>query len=126
VALPRQQHDVAGSGRVESRCDRLAAVRDEQQVVFPPPAGSLGAACDVVEDGAAVLTARVFVGHHDEASTLTGDASHLRAFGRVPFAGRPEDRDDPAAARRRARARRSSTVVSDAGLCAKSTTTPKG
>ena len=103
VALARQQHDVAGPGRLERGGDRGAPVGDELQVLAAPLAGGLGAARDLVEDRLAVLAARVLVGDDDEAGALPGDAAHLRPLRRVALAGRAEHRDEPAATCRRGR-----------------------
>ena len=97
MTLAGQQHHVTGAGGLEGCRDRLAAVRDEQQVMPAPPAGRLRATGDLVEDRLAILAARVLVGHDHQACALTGDTAHLRALGRVPLAGRAEHRDDPSA-----------------------------
>ena len=94
-----------GRARSKRRLDGRPAVGDEQQVVAAALAGGLGAARDLVEDRVAVLAARVLVGDDDEPAALAGDPAHQRPLGRVALAGRPEDRDQPAAARRRDRAR---------------------
>ena len=103
VALAGQQDDVARPGPLEGGLDGRAAVGDEQQVVAAPAAGGLGPAGDGVEDRLAVLATRILVGDDDQPAALPGDPAHQRSLGRVALAGRPEDRDQPAAPRRRHR-----------------------
>ena len=74
-----------------------------QQVVVATLAAGLGAARDLVEDRVAVLAARVLVGDDHDPGPLAGDPAHQRPLGRVALAGRAEDRDHAATARRRER-----------------------
>ena len=104
VALAGEQDDVAGASGLERGLDRRASIGDELEVVAALAAGGLRAAGDLVEDGLAVLAARILVGDDHQPGTLAGDATHHGALGRVALPGRPEHDDEPAAARGGARA----------------------
>ncbi len=99
MALPGEQHDVAGAGTLDGRFDGFATVGDHEEVVTAALAGRLGATRDLVEDGLAVLAARVLVGDDHDPGTLAGDPAHQRALGRVALPGRAEDGDQSPAAR---------------------------
>ena len=88
-------------GRARSNAASIAARRSaiDQQVVVAPLADGLRATRDLVQDGVAVLAARILVGDHDDPGALAGDPAHRRPLGGVAFAGRAEDRDQAAAAR---------------------------
>ena len=90
MALPGEEHDVAGARPLERRGDRCGPVGDQQEVVAATLAGRLRAAGDLIEDRLAVLAAGVLVGRDHEAGSLGGDPAHHRPLLDVPLPRRPE------------------------------------
>ena len=106
--LPGDQHDVSFAAGLDRPCDRRAPVGLDLEL------GRAGE--DLVDDRERVLAARI-VGRDDrDVGELVRDPPHERALLAVAVAAAAEDADDAAVAR--ARAPRSSTRSSDAGLCA--------
>ena len=120
VALAGEQDDVArvGPARRPPRSPLGRSAMSSRSWPRRRPAASAPAR-DRLEDRVAVLAARVLVGHDDQPAALAGDPAHQRPLGRVPLAGRAEDRDQPAAAGRRdRREQRRGRPASEAGLWA--------
>ncbi len=84
VALPGEEHDVAGARPLERCGDRGGTVGDEEEVVAATLAGRLCAAGDLVENCLAVLAAGVLVGRDYEAGSLGGDRGPSSAASRRP------------------------------------------
>ncbi len=97
VAFAGQQDDVVGSGRVDRRLDRRAAVRLNGD---PRIGRILEARKDVLDDFERILGSRIVAGHEDPVGHLPAHAGHSRPFGLVSVASAAEQRNEFSLAQR--------------------------
>ncbi len=95
MALAREEYDITRSRAAHGRSDGTGTIGDDQQVLATPSADRLGSGRDGVEDGYAVLSARILVGDDDEATALAGDPAHRTTLAGITLAGGADDRDEP-------------------------------
>jgi hypothetical protein len=100
VAFAGEKNDISGLSPAERRGDCLTAIGDAQEIDTAPLADSFGSSRDLIKYCRAILAARVFVRHDDEAAALSRNPTHHRSLLDITLARRTEDGDKPTTPRR--------------------------
>lgn len=96
MALACKQDNVRWAGVIEGRRDRVAAVRDQQQIFAATASGRFSTRRDLINDRDGVLPPRILIGRDDEPAAFSSDVTLQGPLPNVALASRAEDCDETA------------------------------